>query len=169
MNYMKWMNQVRLGVSSSLATFSLLWCMGCSKPGVTPLQSNDSTLTFREVVENPHNALRFNKTELAGRLIFTGYCQVCHGPDGDGTGFNAFNLQNSFGVQPANFTDSAMMAALPEETMIMAISRGGKAVGKSQYMPPWGGTLSSGEVENVVAYIKALSKTKGVEELPKQE
>jgi len=81
----------------------------------------------------------------------------------------AFNPQNSFGVQPANFSDSAMMAALPEETMIMAISRGGKAVGKSQYMPPWGGTLSSGEVENVVAYIKALSKTKGVEESPKQE
>jgi mono/diheme cytochrome c family protein len=35
---------------------------------------------------------------------------------------------------------------------------GGAAVGKSPTMPPWGGALSDGDINNVVAFIRSLSK-----------
>jgi mono/diheme cytochrome c family protein len=111
------------------------------------------------MIEN-QSVLGLDKMEYTGKLIFTRYCKVCHGAEGDGKGFNAFNLQNSFGIQPANFTDSTVIATLTDEAMTIAISKGAKAVGKSQYMPPWGGTLSSEEIDNVVAYIKVLSRLK---------
>ncbi|MBI4535807.1 MAG: cytochrome c [Ignavibacteriae bacterium] len=141
-----------------IATILIACWSGCSKPGNSIAIAGDSTRTFREIVEHSPGRLGLSKTELAGKIVFTKYCQVCHGAEGDGKGFNAFNLQNSFGTQPANFTDSTTLAALSEETIITAISKGGKAVGKSQYMPPWGGTLRTEEVENVAAYIKTLAK-----------
>ena len=159
------MNRVQVTLRLTVIILVACWS-GCSKPGNSTTSDGDSTRALREVVEHSPGHLGLRKTELAGRIVFTKYCHVCHGAEGDGKGFNAFNLQNSFGTQPANFTDSTTMAALSEETIITAISKGGKAVGKSQYMPPWGSTLRTEEVENVAAYIKALARLKGEEESP---
>jgi mono/diheme cytochrome c family protein len=101
-----------------------------------------------------------SKAEFSGRRVFTKYCQVCHGGAGDGKGFNAFNMQSSFGVQPADFTDSTFVAGLRDEVIVLAISKGGKAVGKSRYMPPWGNTLTDEEVQTVAAFIKTFSRAK---------
>ncbi len=160
------MNQVLVAIFVSVALLSQVSWLGCSKPNASTGSVKDSTSTFREVMENQH-ASGLNKREYAGKLIFIKYCQVCHGAEGDGKGFNAFNLQNSFGMLPANFTDSTTVAALTEKTIIAAVSKGGNAVGKSQYMPPWGGTLRTEEVENVAAYIKALARLKREKESPK--
>ncbi len=157
----------RVQIPLPLVVTILLACWaGCSKPGNSTTSDRDSTRTFREIVEHSPGRLGLNKAELAGKTIFTKYCQVCHGAEGDGKGFNAFNLQNSFGTQPADFTDSTTLAALSEETIIAAISKGGKAVGKSQYMPPWGGTMRTEEVENVAAYIKVLARLQREKESP---
>lgn len=143
---------------------SLEICGGCSRPSGPVADFRDSTRAFRQMIENPYGGLGLNRAEFAGRMVFTKYCGVCHGLEGDGKGFNAFNLQSSFGVQPTDFTDSSMMAALTDGTMIVAVSKGGRAANKSQYMPPWGGILNSEEVENVVAYVRALPRLRGPKE-----
>ena len=123
-------------------------------------QKETPVRSFKEMIENPPYSDTLSRVEYRGKSVYLRYCQVCHGAEGDGKGFNAFNLQNSFGIQPADFTDSTVMAALMDKEMIGAISKGGKSVGKSRYMPPWGGTLSGEEIEDVIAYVKALSRLK---------
>ena len=118
---------------------------------------SDSTKSFTELVTSARNSGNLTRLEHKGKLVYDSYCLVCHGQDGDGKGFNAYNLKNSFGVQPADFTDSTFMANLTTEDIMNVIAQGGKRVNKSQYMPPWGSTLSGEEILNVVAYIKVLS------------
>lgn len=128
---------------------------------------SDSTKSFTAIVTSAKTSGNLTRVEYKGRLAYNQYCCVCHGVDGDGKGFNAYNLKNSFGVQPADFTDSTFMAALTMETIIDVIAKGGKRVNKSQYMPPWGETLTREEIENVVAYISVFSRIKAPRDLSK--
>ncbi len=114
--------------------------------------------TFGEMLENPYAELGLTRIEYKGKLLYDHFCAVCHGKEGDGNGFNAFNLESSFQVKPFNFTDSTAMAALSPETLKKAILEGGAAVGKSPYMPPWGYTLQPDEVNAVIAYIYTFQK-----------
>ncbi|MBI5709432.1 MAG: cytochrome c [Candidatus Eisenbacteria bacterium] len=93
-----------------------------------------------------------------GRVLYDRYCAICHGEAGGGDGFNAYNVKAAFDVSPTAFTDSVTFGALREDTALAAIRDGGPAVGRSPAMPPWGHTLTAGEVVDVWAYIKALSR-----------
>lgn len=128
---------------------------------------NDSTKSFTAIVTSAKYSENLTRVEYNGRLAYNQYCRVCHGEDGDGKGFNAYNLKNSFGVQPADFTDSTFMANLSMETIMNVIAKGGRRVNKSQYMPPWGETLTWEKIENVVAYIKVFSRLKTPRDLSK--
>ncbi len=140
--------------------------LGCSKSNNSSSITTDSTRTFHEIIDAvPVKGL--TKESYAGKFIYAKYCVVCHGAEGDGKGFNAFNLQSSFAVQPANFTDSTFMKSVTDEIIIKAITEGGRSVNKTQYMPPWGETLNREEIENVVAYIKVFSRLKALEDLSK--
>lgn len=142
-----------------IITLLVTTSFGCSKLGHFPETTADSTRTFREIVDVlPVKGL--TKESYAGKFIYVKYCVVCHGAEGDGKGFDAFNLQSSFAVQPANFTDSTFMTSVSDEMVTKVITEGGKSINKSQYMPPWGETLTREEIENVVAYIKMFSRLK---------
>jgi mono/diheme cytochrome c family protein len=93
----------------------------------------------------------------SGQAIYGRYCAVCHGTEGEGDGFNAYNLQSNFGTTPTAFADSTVWETMDLEKARTAVTLGGKAVGGSPYMPPWGETLSSQEIEDVVAYIRSLA------------
>ncbi|HAL56867.1 MAG TPA: hypothetical protein DCP63_10440 [Bacteroidetes bacterium] len=148
----------------SILKVSLTLCVGCVNPDSSTSEANDSTRTFRELVEDAKATARSAREERAGFALYTKYCQVCHGVEGDGKGFNAFNLQDSFGIQPADFTDSASAATRADSRTFLIISEGGTAVEKSQYMPPWEGTLSSEEIENTATYIRQFSRSKSRKE-----
>lgn len=148
-----------LGNGTLVMVVWLLSHTGCVHPNNSPPGIVDSTRSFRDLVDLSTGSLRIDRKERSGKAVYHKYCKVCHGDEGDGKGFNSFNLQNSFGIQPANFTDSLAMANRTEERIVLAISNGGRGVGKSQYMPPWGATLTSEEIENVAAYVKTLSKS----------
>ncbi len=132
----------------------------CSKEHSTSLDTSakDSTGisdSTQQIVESKSDRF-FLYEERQGQDVYIKYCVVCHGVEGKGDGFNAFNLD----PRPRDFTDSTFLANHSDETIIRAITDGGTAVKKSQYMPSWGGTLSSEEIENVIAYIKMFSRSK---------
>jgi mono/diheme cytochrome c family protein len=127
----------------------------------------DSTKTFMATFGSPGNSTDLTRDEMKGKLVYNRYCRVCHGEDGDGKGFNAFNLKNSFGVQPADFTDSTFMASVTSKSMMNVIANGGKALSGSQYMPSWGATLTREEIQNVGAYVTTFSVKKSTQESKK--
>lgn len=93
--------------------------------------------------------------ELAeGRKVFGKYCSVCHGVEGRGDGFNAYNLD----PKPRNFTDSSYRVKLDSALIVETITLGGASVGHSALMPGWGGTLSETDIRNVSHYVLYLSR-----------
>jgi mono/diheme cytochrome c family protein len=92
-----------------------------------------------------------------GEKIYTHYCSPCHGVKGDGKGFNAKNLD----PRPANHADAEFMAKRTDKELADAISGGGRFVGKSSLMPPWGETLSRAQIRNLVMYMRKLCQCEG--------
>lgn len=95
----------------------------------------------------------FNTPLYKGKKIFSKYCSVCHGIEGKGDGFNAYNLN----PKPRNFTDSSFVAKLDTALLIETITNGGKAVGLSPKMPPWGKTLTNNDIKYVTNYIISIT------------
>jgi mono/diheme cytochrome c family protein len=87
-----------------------------------------------------------------GKFLFIKYCAVCHGEQGKGDGFNAYNLS----PKPRDFTDATAMKPLSDERMRQTISGGGRSVNKSPLMPSWGGTISKQEIGYLVLYLRTF-------------
>lgn len=137
-------------------TFVLLLIAGCQERSATvaagsggdSLKASDSLK--RAVPEQPVMQLSYEQRQ--GRFYFTRYCAVCHGEDGKGDGFNAFNLD----PKPRNFTDARIMGGLSDDRLKETVREGGRGVNKSPLMPAWGGTLSAQQIEYVVAYVRTF-------------
>lgn len=108
--------------------------------------SNVATATLPVVV--------FTYEQRQGRSIFIKYCSVCHGVEGKGDGFNAYNLD----PKPRDLTDVHYVGALGDALLMRTILQGGKGVGKSPLMPIWGGRLNRMDIEYVIAYVRKLSQ-----------
>jgi mono/diheme cytochrome c family protein len=91
-------------------------------------------------------------------VVYDRYCAICHGTTGGGDGFNAYNLKSAFNVTPTAFGDSTVFHALPQDSALAMIRDGGATVGRSPAMPPWGKTLTPGEIVDVWQYIRSLSQ-----------
>lgn len=89
-----------------------------------------------------------------GKRLYTDYCAVCHGPDGQGDG----PVARMFGPKPADFTDRAAMAAKQDQDLYFAIFDGGEAIGQSGFMPRWGGLLQDQEIWDVIAHLRSLAR-----------
>ena len=59
---------------------------------------------------------------------------------------------------PVAWNDGAAMSEWTDEQLFQIIEKGGKGVGKSKMMPPWGDQLSKAEIADLVAYIRSLAK-----------
>lgn len=84
-----------------------------------------------------------------GSLVFFNYCVTCHGPNADGNG-RAARLYNP---KPANLRTSDKN----DQYMKLIIRRGGKAMGRSEFMPPWGEELTDEQVADVTAYLQSIN------------
>jgi mono/diheme cytochrome c family protein len=87
-----------------------------------------------------------------GKVTFTHYCQTCHGETGAGDGFNAFNLD----PHPRDLSDPQFQKKKSDAELADAIQRGGAGVGLSALMPPWGHTLSTRQIDELVLYLRTL-------------
>jgi mono/diheme cytochrome c family protein len=88
-------------------------------------------------------------TAFRGSLVFFNYCVTCHGPNADGNGRAA----RLYTPRPANLRASDKNAAY----MQLIIRKGGKAMGRSEFMPPWGEELTDEQVADVTAYLLSIN------------
>jgi len=84
-----------------------------------------------------------------GSLVFFNYCVTCHGPNADGSGRAA----RLYDPKPANLRASDKN----EQYMRMIIRNGGKAMARSEFMPPWGEELTDEQIRDVVAYLRSIN------------
>lgn len=87
-----------------------------------------------------------------GKKLYAHYCTPCHGINGNGKGFNAKNLD----PRPADHTNTQFMRKRSDKDLYDAIRGGGKAVGKSPLMPPWGKTLNDEQIKALILYLRYL-------------
>ena len=90
-----------------------------------------------------------------GAVVFQRYCVLCHGDKADGNGAAA----HLHSPRPANLTISPYPDAYKENI----IRKGGKAIGRSAGMPPWGKELSDLQIESVVAYLRTVKVDHGLQ------
>jgi mono/diheme cytochrome c family protein len=88
-----------------------------------------------------------------GKNVYETYCTSCHGEKGKGDGTAAASLP----AKPADHTNGAVMNQLNDKFLYDIVSKGGGAVGKSTFMPSWGGALNDTQIRDVVAYIRILA------------
>jgi mono/diheme cytochrome c family protein len=91
--------------------------------------------------------------EGQGKHLFAQYCATCHGDEGKGDGQNASNLNPA----PPDLTTSKNVRDAAYVRRV--VTQGSAAVGRSALSPPWGRSLTAQQIEYLVAYCRALSRT----------
>lgn len=84
-----------------------------------------------------------------GEVVFKSNCILCHGIKGDGKG----RVAKLYDPPPADLTKSEKNDDYKENI----IRLGGKAMGRSDIMPPWEGQLTDQEIKDLVKYISSLN------------
>lgn len=124
----------------------LLMAMNCSHRNAPP---HDIMLEVAASMDDI-----FDAPTARARDLYSRYCSVCHGQNGKGDGFNAYNLN----PKPRSFTDSSFIARIDPDLIQETITKGGAAVGLSSVMPPWGRTLTKKDIELLTDHVIMLSK-----------
>ncbi len=89
-----------------------------------------------------------------GQRLFAHYCAVCHGAEGAGDGFNAWNLD----PKPRDLSDAQYQRAVSDAWLAEVIDQGGRGVSRSSLMPAWGRTLTAGQIREVISFIRTLPR-----------
>ena len=87
-----------------------------------------------------------------GAIVFQNYCVLCHGVTAEGNGRAA----RLYDPKPANLVVSDKNDAYKE----LIIRRGGEALKRSKFMPPWGRELTDEQVGDVVTFLGSIQRTK---------
>jgi cytochrome c oxidase cbb3-type subunit III len=97
------------------------------------------------------------ESQSRGAKAYKHYCSICHGDEGKGDGFNSTNLA----VSPRNFSAAQFWRQATDEQLLLTVSKGGPAVGKSVLMPAWGHTLTDRNMRDIVAFLHTLAEPNG--------
>lgn len=89
-----------------------------------------------------------------GRIISEQYCERCHNPES--TPERVSNYDN-LATKPHPLNEGDTLNKMTDQDLTAIISHGGPALSKSAEMPPYGYTLSKGDIQALVAYIRAIS------------
>lgn len=97
---------------------------------------------------------RLGYQESQGKRVFYQYCVWCHA---DASPAGPSNRSNLTPVPPL-MNDGEKLNGESDEYMQNIITLGGSALGKSAMMPPYGKTLSPGEIKAVIAFTRAIAQ-----------
>jgi mono/diheme cytochrome c family protein len=95
-----------------------------------------------------------NYEQSQGKRIFYAYCVWCHA---DSTPAGPSNRSNLNPVPPLG-NDGSGFNPLSDNLLRSTITLGGSALGKSAMMPPWGQTLTQGQIDAVIAFLRAIAQ-----------
>ena len=90
------------------------------------------------------------------RENFAWYCSQCHGPNGKGDGVNA--SVRELPVGPMDLTKAKQMKKFSGADIVKTLTHGGPVNSLDPLMPPWGNTLSEGEIKELMRYVRSLCK-----------
>ena len=88
------------------------------------------------------------KAAKRGSAVYERYCVLCHGAKADGQGVAA----KTYRPPPANLVTSVY----PDTYKELIIRKGGGAIGRSPYMPPWGNELNDQQIGDLLAYLRRI-------------
>lgn len=97
------------------------------------------------------------RPDTAAPALYHRFCAPCHGERGAGDGPNAQHLP----VPPTRHSDDAYMSRRPDDALYDAIAAGGWVMGKSSRMPPFGRTLTPGQIRSLVRHLRTLCRCEG--------
>ncbi len=125
------------------------------------------TAITRDKSRKPYTLLleeiAFDYQQGLGRELNRRYCARCHNEES--TPERVSNMDN-LNTKPHEFTDGEALNKISDSDLVAIITHGGAALNKSAEMPPYGYTLSSSDIQALVAYIRAVADppwpTKGV-------
>lgn len=135
-------------------TMLALFCLNGCKPRTHQQDTSEYPSTIEKLAVRRQRLDPLAASQLRGRQVYQHYCQICHGADAQGDGFNAAMLD----PPPRNFTDETFWKQADDKRLQAVIAKGGKAVGKSVLMPAWGGTLDQQQISDVIAYLRSVPK-----------
>jgi mono/diheme cytochrome c family protein len=92
--------------------------------------------------------------ESQGKRVFYQYCVWCHA---DATPAGPSNRSNVTPTPPL-MNDGEKLNNQSDESLQNIITFGGSALGKSAMMPPYGKTLSGGEIKAVISFTRAIAQ-----------
>lgn len=137
-----WGNRLPASVINEIADFVM--ALPSLKPGIP-------RATIEKYLQAPPG------TPAQGRKLFVVYCTMCHGPNGKGDGFLADTLFARHNVRPRNLTDSVYFARKTDRELYVTVALGGSYTRHSVFMPAWGVTLSPGQIQSLVIYVRSIS------------
>ena len=83
-----------------------------------------------------------------GSIVFQNYCILCHGVNADGKG-RAAKLYNP---KPANL----VLSDKNDQYIELIVRKGGGAIGRSEFMPPWSNELTNEQIDDVIGYLRSM-------------
>ena len=113
------------------------------------------TVSITEASANPPPAYE-------GRRLFVSYCQLCHGPGGEGDG----PLAKVMKISPANLTTTVRSRSDTILTKIITGEGRQTITGRdrhnllSEAMPEWKDVFTEDQVKALIAYMRFLSRSK---------
>ena len=110
--------------------------------------------TYLSLAEYP---LIFDAGLSGSAKRYASMCAPCHGVSGRGDGFNAAFLRTS----PTQHADSAYMSTRSDDSLYEGIAAGGYILNRSHEMPPFINRLTSGEIDELVSYLRSLCRCEG--------
>jgi mono/diheme cytochrome c family protein len=103
---------------------------------------------------DPTRLIPLDYEQAQGKRVFYDYCVWCHADSTPAGPSNRSNLTPT----PALINDGKAMNPLSDTYLQNMIALGGSAVGKSAMMPPWGNTLSPGDLRALIRYTRAVAR-----------
>ncbi len=102
---------------------------------------------------SPQQVIPLEYRQAQGKRIFYQQCVWCHA---DSTPAGPSNRSN-VSPDPPLMNDGTILNRESDESLRTIVAFGGSHVGKSAMMPPYGMNLSSDEIDDVIAYIRAIA------------
>jgi mono/diheme cytochrome c family protein len=96
----------------------------------------------------------YSQPTLKARAIYKGNCIMCHGKYGEGNGATVRALP----VKPPNWNNSGWQTAVTDTGIKNVILGGGKAIGRSDYMPAFPHLENTEEIDALVSYVRELGR-----------